>query len=271
LAGTDTNGTWDVFVRDLRRGTTALVSVNLSGTDSGNAISGSIPVGTGFAFSASGRFIAFESKATDLVAVPASGRGDVFVRDLEVGRTRMVSVNRSGTRGGNGPFASSAPVISADGQYVAFQSSAGDLVSHDTNGDEDVFVRDIHAERTTLISVNLAGTNSGNRFSFEPSISADGRLVAFSSRATDLVAGADTNGGALPGTSETTDVFVRDWLKGATQVVSVNRSGTDTANGGAGGPIISADGHFVSFVSSSSDLVAEDRVQKPDVFIRPVR
>ena len=120
---------------------------------------------------------------------------DVFVRDLQLGTTTLVSVNRFGTGSGNG--SSFGPVISADGRFVAFGSAASDLVANDTNGaTNDVFVRDLQLGTTTLVSINRFGTGSGNSFSGGPAgpvISADGRFVAIQSAASDLVAN-DTNG-----------------------------------------------------------------------------
>ena len=126
------------------------------------------------------------------------GHSDIFVRDLQSGTTTLVSVNQAGTASGNG--FSENPLISADGRFVAFVSEASDLVASDTNGQPDVFVRDLQAGTTALVSVNQAGTASGNGRSEVPVISADGRFVAFVSRASDLV--ADDN-------NDRRDVFVR--------------------------------------------------------------
>jgi Tol biopolymer transport system component len=201
----DTNGiTNDIFVRDLQMGTTTLVSVNRFGTGSGSGESGSPPF-ISPAISADGRYVVFSSLASDLVANDTNGTFDVFVRDLQMGTTALVSVNRFGTGSGNSASFFS-PVISADGRFVAFPSLASDLVANDTNGTNDVFVRDLQMGTTVLVSVNQFGTGSGNGSSPptpQPSryvISADGRFVAFQSEASDLVAN-DTNG--------TTDVFVR--------------------------------------------------------------
>lgn len=117
---------------------------------------------------------------------------------MQTGTTTLVSANRLGTGSGNGP--STTPVLSDDGRFVAFSSSASDLVENDTNGQPDIFVRDLQTGKTTLVSVNKAGTNSGNQTSSSPVISADGHFVAFSSLANDLVT-TDTNGQS--------DVFVR--------------------------------------------------------------
>jgi len=184
-------------VRDLKTGTTTLVSVNSAGTASGNSASARATI------SADGRVVAFQSFATDPVAYGTSGFRDVFVRDLRTGTTTLVTVNSAGTASGNG--SSQYHVMSADGRVVAFHSTAGDLVANDTNGsNSDVFVRDLRTGTTTLASVNRAGTGSGygpsGDFFAPPLISADGRVVAFESLANDLVAN-DTNG--------TENLFVR--------------------------------------------------------------
>jgi Tol biopolymer transport system component len=265
LVATDTNGKTDIFVRDLDAGTTALASINWGGTDSGNGNSGNPPFTPDFALSADGRFVVFESTATDLVAIPTNARGDVFVRDLKLGVTKLVSVNLAGTSGGNGTFAASFPTISGDGRLVAFASGSSDLVANDTNGTGDVFVRDLEAGATTLVSVNQAGT-SGNRGSGNPLVAANGRFVAFQSQASDLVA-TDTNGGQ-PTPDAQMDVFVRDLETGTTTLVSVNRTGMDSGNSSSFDPKISADGSIVVFRSLASDLVNKDTNGQSDLFVR---
>jgi Tol biopolymer transport system component len=261
-----------LFVRDLKMGTTALVSVNNAGTGAGNGRSGNNPVAADFALSSNGRFLAFFSAASDLVTNDTNGLDDVFVRDLQTGTTTLVSINQSGTQSASGY--STLPSISANGRFVAFQSSANDLVAADTNGAADIFVRDMQSATTVLASVNRTGTNSGNKVSFlspasaSPAISASGRFVAFSSQAADLVA-VDTNSGA-PTLDAQGDVFVRDLQTETTTLVSVNLDGTDSGDNGSGYPAISADGRFVVFGSVASDLVAADTNGIQDLFARPV-
>jgi acetyltransferase-like isoleucine patch superfamily enzyme len=191
VAGSDTNGIYDVFVRDLQTGVTTLVSENAAGTGTGNGASYP-PI-----ISADGRFVAFASFASDLVTGDTNGNmQDVFVRDLQTGTTTLVSENAAGTGSGNG--SSQNPVISADGGYVAFLSSASDLVAGDTNGTYDVFVRDLQTGVTTLVSENAAGTGSGNSSSFDPVVSASGNAIAYTSFATDLTAGFVDGNGAEP-------------------------------------------------------------------------
>jgi hypothetical protein len=147
--------------------------------------------------SADGRFVAFESLASNLVAGDTNGLYDVFVRDRQLGTTERVSVATGGAQGNSFSASSS---ISADGRFVAFRSYASNLVAGDTNGNQDVFVRDRQSGTTERVSVVTGGAQA-NDDSFRLSISADGHIVAFVSSATNLVAG-DTNGEG--------DIFVRD-------------------------------------------------------------
>jgi hypothetical protein len=265
-SGEPTNGQTNVFVRDLQTETTTLVSVNRTGTNSGNGASGcNAPVlcgGVGSVLSANGRFVAFTSIATDLVANDTNGQRSIFVRDLQTGTTILVSVNRFGTNSGNGD--SGHPNISADGRFVTFDSNASDLAPNDNNGSLDVFVRDLQTETTSLVSVNAAGTGSGNAGSAGLSvITPGGRFVVFNSGASDLVAN-DNNG--------TNDVFLRDLQAGTTTLVSVNRFGTNSGNQSSAVASVSADGRYVAFQSNASDLVANDTNGKfVDVFVRDIQ
>jgi Tol biopolymer transport system component len=259
LVTTDNNGTWDVFVRDLQSGTTTLVSVNKDGTGSGTSASGYCDCGI-TRISADGRFVVFFSRAADLVTTDTNDSVDVFVRDLKNGTTTLVSVNKDGSD--SGASESSFPVISADGRFVAFQTSAGDLVATDTNGKTDVFVRDLQHGTTTLVSVNKDGTDSGSGESLSNVISADGRYVAFSSNADNLVA-TDSNG--------TRDIFVRDIQNETTTLVSVNKDGIDSGTGYSRETAVSADGRFVVFSSEAGDLVTTDSNDTWDVFVRDIQ
>src|SRR5216117_3024843 len=256
LVAADTNGVSDVFVHDRQTGATERVSV-ASGGAQGNGSSGLI----GFAFppalSADGRFVAFVSSATNLVAGDTNGATDVIVHDRQTGMTERVSVASDGTQANN---ASSYPVLSADGRFVAFDSAATDLVAGDTNGVSDVFVHDRQTGTTERVSVASGGAqgngNSGGFFAV-PALSAAGRFVAFQSAATNLVAG-DTNG--------TTDVFVHDRQTGATERMSVASGGVQ-GNGFSAGPALSADGRFVAFRSAGTNLVAGDTKGGTAVFV----
>jgi hypothetical protein len=259
----DGNDNYDVFVRDLRTGVTTLVSVNRFGTGAGNGESGIInnaafPV-TAIALSANGRFVAFNSAASDLVANDTNGRLDAFVRDLETGGTFLASVNAAGTDSGNG--STLFPYLSPDGSLVGFRSAASDLVANDTNGSQDVFVRNIKTGVTTLVSVNSAGTASSNGDSSVSTISANGRMVAFTSNGSDLAAN-DSNGAV-------SDIFVRDLQTGVTTLVSVTPGGDGSGNAQSSVPNISADGRFVAFNSRATNLVTlGDTNGTGDVFVR---
>ncbi|NJN46589.1 MAG: hypothetical protein HC808_09030 [Candidatus Competibacteraceae bacterium] len=237
----DTNGMLDVFLYDRMSGTTELISVNSAGTASGNFFS------SGATFSFDGRFVAFSSFASDLTdTVGPLFSSDVFLRDRETGTTTLISTNSAGTASGNGNTAVGAPFI-PDGRLVFFWSDASDLTATtDTNQTYDIFVYDREAGTTELVSVNSAGTASGNGKSSFAQISVDGRFVAFSSLASDLTATADTNG--------TDDVFVHDREAGTTALLSINSDGTDSGNGSSRNPQISADGRLVFFESAASDL-----------------
>ncbi|NOT31934.1 MAG: hypothetical protein HOP15_15925, partial [Planctomycetes bacterium] len=167
--------------------------------------------------------------------------------------TRRVSVSTGGAQA-NGE--SVIPSISADGRYVAFVSSASNLVAGDTNATDDVFVRDRLVGATERVSIDSLGVES-NSYCMWPSISADGRYAAFVSSASNLVAG-DTNA--------TDDVFVRDRWSGTTERVSVDSLGME-ANGYCMWPSISADGRYAAFVSSASNLVVGDTNATDDVFV----
>ena len=138
--------------------------------------------------SSDGRYVAFESIATNLVAGDTNTVRDIFVRDEQLGTTTRVSVDTVGTEADDGSF---EPSISSDGSYVAFGSDATNLVAGDTNTSSDIFVHDTVANTTTRVSVDSIGIE-GDSWSFAPSISSDGSYVAFESEAENLVVG-DTN------------------------------------------------------------------------------
>jgi Tol biopolymer transport system component len=193
-----------VFVRDRLAQVTRRVSVGPGGQQ---AIAGG--ASTFPAISAGGRFVVFDSFASNLVAGDTNDTVDVFVRDRVAQVTRRVSVGPGGHQANEGSF---SPAISAHGRFVVFWSDASNLVAGDTNQHRDVFVRDRVEQVTGRVSVGPGGHQANER-SFAPAISADGRFVAFASDASNLVAG-DTNGA--------TDVFVRDRMAQVTRRVSVS-------------------------------------------------
>jgi Tol biopolymer transport system component len=242
LVTNDLPGEFHLYVRDLRTRTTSLVDQEVSGA---GALLTSLPAPS---LSADGRFVAFESSDDNLVAGDRNQAFDVFVRDLVAARTELISacapVLASQTPDGDSSLSDFS--VSADGLRVAFWSEADNLVTNDLNGLRDVFVRDLAADETILVSISTNGS-AGDGLSSEPALSADGRYVAFSSYADNLVLGDSNN---------KQDVFVRDLQTGITSLVSVNQAGTSSANGGSASPVISSDGRFVLFQSHASDLVA---------------
>jgi len=236
LVPDDHNGSPDVFVHDLRTGATWRASVDSNGNE-GDENSGEY----GLAISADGRYVAFESDSTNLGPAGPNG-GEIFVHDNRTGRTVCVSVASDGAVP-NG--VSYQPSISSDGRYVAFASYATNLVPGDTNGVDDVFVHDLATGRTSRVSVGSHG-EQGYQLSQHPSISADGRFVAFSSTSPAFVPG-DTNG--------IEDVLMHDRETATTIRVSVNSAG-EQANGASGdyGLAISADGRCILFASNATNL-----------------
>lgn len=268
----------DVFVRDRHTGATTLVSKSSAGVK-GNADSGywfnngAVP-----ALSATGRFVAFYSAATNLAPGPT---GAVFVHDRDADgngvfdepggiATVRVSVASDGTPG-NGW--SAGPAISANGRVVAFFSLSTNLVPGDTNDAMDVFAHDRDADgngiydepggtSTRRMSVNSNGFQ-GNDWSFDgdaPSISANGRLVAFTSRASNLVP-LDTN--------EAQDVFVHDRVTGVTSRMNVSSFGAETVYQDSFGSGLSADGRVVAFLSADHQLATSSGYEPGyyDVFV----
>ena len=222
------------------------------------------------AFSTDGRFVVFVSHANNLVTNDdLAPYLDVFVRDITTSNTVLVSVNTSGRGGGNAD--SHSPSISSNGQFVAFVSAASNLVNNDTNDAPDIFVRDLVAGTTSLVTFDSIGnTSAGNvsartrsRLASNPVISANGQWVIFESLATNLVTLQDAN--------QLTDIFARDRQANATFLVSVNADATGSGNGNSEWPGISPDGRFVVFVSTSTDLVAGVTNQSGDIYVRDLQ
>ncbi len=235
-----------IYVRDRTAGTTTRVSVTSDGT-AANGPSAEPRI------SGDGRYVTFSSTADNLAPDDGNQRSDVFVHDLVTGATEPVSVRTNGAIGGG---TSTAPAIDRDGRYVAFRSTTVDLVSGDTNGGSDVFLRDRTAGTTIRVSVTTTGAQVGPG-SAAPAISVDGRVIAFESPATDIVAD-DGN--------RSTDIFVRNLNTLTTSIVSVD-NGDVLGEGSSHAPTISADGRYVAF-ATPSQLVPDDENYLDDVYVR---
>ena len=213
--------------------------------------------------SADNRYVVFASGSDQLVAGDVNGRQDIFVRDRQTATTSLASLASDGTPS-NGE--SGEPVISANGRYVAFVSWASNLVPGDANNTIDVFVRDLQTGTTTLASVSTGGVQD-NFGAYNPTISADGRYVAFASSGDVLVAGGEAN-------LFNVDVFVRDLLLGTTERVSVRPDGTQIIGADSTTPSISADGRRIAFVVWNNTLGGPTPQVRPNlhhgVYVRDV-
>jgi hypothetical protein len=189
LVAGDLTGTVDILLRNRQNNTTQRINVSSGGSVSD--ASAKVP-----SISSDGRYISYYSRASNLVPGDTNGDYDIFVYDRQTGITERVSIASDGTESNDDSY---APSISADGRYVTFESDADNLVEEDTI-DGDIFVHDRQLGTTIKISITSIGSLA-NGTSTDPSISADGRFVAFRSYASNLVDG-DSNGVA--------DIFVRD-------------------------------------------------------------
>ncbi|MGH2739940.1 MAG: hypothetical protein ACRDH6_05595, partial [Actinomycetota bacterium] len=264
----DKLGPTDIFVHDLVTKRTSNASVSSAGAEGDD-------VSVAPSMSADGRYVGFTSCASNLVPGDDNDLPDVFVHDGLSGATERVSVRSDGQEAQSVPTdaraadpalcaVSSPPSISQDGRFVAFTSDLTDLIEGDNNDSTDVFLHDRAAERTTRVSVSSRGLG-GDCDSLFPSISADGRFVAFASCASNLVEGdANENLGTPSGSAW--DVFVRDRATGTTTLVSVSSSGAQgdldswTAS-------ISPDGRYVGFPSDATNLVSDDTNSFRDAFV----
>jgi Tol biopolymer transport system component len=243
----DTNGVADVFVHDIDIGITERVNESSAGIQGNNDA-------FTLSLSSNGRFVAFGSLATNLVAGDTNAVIDVFVHDRNTGTTERVSISTAGAQANKESF---SPAVSSDGLFIAFQSDATNLVPFDTNANSDIFVHDRTAGVTERVSVASDGTQ-GNGDSIFAAISSNGRFVAFTSEATNLVAG-DTNNKA--------DIFVHDRQKDTTERIAEPAE----FNTGSGiiivAPAISPDGGFLGFRSNADDLVPGDTNNSFDTFL----
>lgn len=289
----DTNSTWDIYRKDTVTGAIVRVSANASGGQANG--DGATP-----SISADGRYVSFLSSSTNLVPGDLNSRQDTFVKDMDTGAVTLASITGSGVQGNN----HTSGTISADGRYVVLSSSATNLVSGDTNASTDVFLKDLQTGTLTRVSTDSSGNqaNGGSDFGF--SVANDGRYVAFFSFATNLdptgtsglfvkdtVTGATTriasgrgpsfsaSGDSLAfhtsealvtsDTNGTADVYVRNLTTGSTVLASSDEAGNE-GNASSDGASLSANGRFVAFHSSATNLVSDDTNGATDIFIKDV-
>ncbi|MDH5259121.1 MAG: hypothetical protein OEX07_13990, partial [Gammaproteobacteria bacterium] len=239
LVSSDGNGKPDVFLRDLKNNSTQLISVTKSGVqgDAGS-IEGVI--------SADGNVVAFSSRATTLTGLSTNAKSQVYVKDLFTGDLEVVSINNSGDAGDQDSF---SPSISRDGRYISFASFANNLSSIFNFNQFDIYVYDRQTKKTELI------TASANLHSGTPSISGDGRYVAFMTLADNLVSGDTVN---------TIDIVVYDRV---TKIFKRVQAPGEAPKGHSFSPKISSDGRFVAFYSSATNLVSGDTNDRDDMFV----
>ena len=243
LVTNDTNDTSDIFLRDLNNNTTQLISITKSGVRSNKeSAEGTI--------SGDGTVVAFSSTSTTLTSLNANSVRQVYVKDLSTGDLELISVNNNGQAGDNDSF---SPAVSNDGRYIAFISISSNLDGYAATNHYDIYLHDRLNKKTERISFTSTGALSNNHSGL-PSISSDGRLVAYMSLADNLVFN-DTNAQI--------DIFVYD-----RQTKTVERaSSTSPSNGHSFSPKLSSNGRFVAFYSSASNYITNDTNGKDDLFV----
>jgi Tol biopolymer transport system component len=253
LVAHDTNGLIDTFVHDRRTGRTVRVSVGGHGQQ-GNGRAAGFPV-----IGATGRYVIFDSRASNLVKHDTNGVADIFVRDLQAHTTSRVSVSSSGVQADTSSFEVGG--ISDDGRYALYDSEADNLVPNDTDLEMDTFVRDRQQHTTTSVSVGSAGIPDGSVDTSRPGISGDGRWIGFASDA--RLTPNDTNSVA--------DVYLRDMQTGQATLESVNSAGTP-GNGSSYFSALSGDNRWIVFVSDATNLSPFDHGPYEDNYVRgPLR
>lgn len=264
IDGVDPGGYSQVYVRDMKTGEVTLVSVGIDG----NPANGSCDTGTQRgSISADGRYVVFDSDATNLVDMEFQGTHQVYVRDLQEGVTTLVSMGDSGEEMGDN--CAKEGRISADGKYIVYSSNSSNILGGVAAASRrQIFRYEMSTGTTTLVSVDYAG-NPGTACSKWPSISADGRYVAFESKAANLVEGVG-NGYF--------QIYVRDMQSGSTVLASVGFDGNPADGGactsyiGAQRASISADGRYVVFDSPSYNLVEmEEDPGDSQVYVRDLQ
>ena len=269
LVPEDTDILPDIYVRDMQENTLHLASVSSSG-EKGNSDSG---VAGGQSISRDGRYVAFQSYASNLVAGDTNEVSDVFIHDRSTGKTERISVSSSGQQAN---AESNSQVISGSGRYVGFTSAASNLVPGDTNGVVDVFVYDRQTHKTERVSVSSTGSQqaAGVIYGVENfahlSISDNGRYITFVSQATNFEKGMriSTCDYAVIGGSSgpCANIYLHDRQTGKTSLLSA-ASKKQSGNSVSYSPAISPDGNWVAFGSDASNLVSGDTNGQADIFL----
>lgn len=256
LVANPLTGDWHLYVRDTLTGTTMLATVDTNGAGSPVAST------TAPTLSTDGRLVAFEAGDGKLIANDGNRSLDVFVRDLVAGTNELISARAAAlpSAAPNGPSLLPSFASSADGRFIAFASEADDLVANDTNSVRDVFVRDLADDTVVLVSAEPGGLPADG-FSSEPAISGNGRYVAFTSGATNLISG-DTNG--------MTDIFVRDLQSGTIVLGSAGLTG-GFGNSNSYAPTLSSDGRWLLFISQARNLVSDTITGPDNLYLRDLQ
>ena len=242
MVSNDLNGLTDTFIYDRQTKTVELITLAPDGTPA-NDSSGSASI------SGNGNFVTFASAADNLVAGDTNKQRDIFLYNRIAKTTQLVSIAGDGTQA-NG--LSSFSAINDDGKYVAYESTATNLVSGDTNGLSDIFLFDSTSQKTNRINVAANGTQA-NSISTLGSISDDGNYISFTSEASNLVAN-DTNG-------KKSDVFIYDRQKNTVELITTGGNNNSTSG------LISGNGSFIVYESEADNLVTGDTNGKKDIFI----
>lgn len=234
-----------VYVRLTSTGQVQLVSSNANGVASNqNSRNPSL--------TSDGQWVAFESNASNLVDTDLNGNYDIFVKNINTGVIERVSTTAVGAEANNSSWDAS---ISGDGRFVAFVSQSSSFDEHDQNGTQDIYVKDRQTGHVIRASTDAMGTDA-NSFSQMPKISSDGRIVVYSSGASNL---------ALNDTNQSGDIFAKNLVTGALQLVSADTSET-AGNNQSLRPSVSSDGRYVVFESDATNLVPDDTNDRSDIF-----
>lgn len=234
-----------VYARRTSNGQVQLVSSSASGVASNqNSRNPSLTL--------DGQWVAFESMASNLVSDDFNGNYDIFVKNINTGAIERISTTAQGAEANNSSWDAS---ISGDGRFVAFISQSNSFDSNDQNGTQDIYVKDRQTGRVIRASTNAIGTDA-NSFSQMPKISSDGRIVVYSSDANNL---------ALNDTNQSGDIFAKNLVTGALQLVSADAS-ENAGNNQSLRPSVSSDGRYVVFESDATNLVPNDSNDRSDIF-----